>query len=61
MAIYTVNEKQMDEWKAICKAFAKKINAKLLFVNETSCGVEMPDGNFSHIYIDEMYEYLGGK
>ena len=61
MTVYTVDEKQMDEWKQICKAFAKKMNAKLIFVNESSCGIEYKNGTMQHVYIDEMYEYLGGK
>jgi hypothetical protein len=54
----TLAPNQMDDWKQICKAFAKKINASLVFVNETSCGVQYQNGSFGHIYIDEMVEYL---
>jgi len=49
---------QMDDWKAICKAYAEIVNAELLFVNETSCGVQYENGSFGHIYIDEMAEYI---
>lgn len=56
--LYTMTEAQMPEWKSICEAFAKKIDAKLLFVNEQSCGVGYKDGSFQHIYVDEMYDYL---
>ena len=48
----------MSEWEEICKAFAKKVNAKLLFVNETSCGLEYNDGTFAHVLIEDMVEYL---
>lgn len=54
----TCSPAQMKEWQAICTAFAKRYDYKLLFVNETSCGVELKDGSFKHIYIDEMGEYL---
>ena len=55
---YAVTPAQMPDWKAICNAFANKVGAELLFVNETSCGVQYKDGTFGHIYIDEMYEFL---
>lgn len=54
----TVRESQMSDWKKICKAFAERHNAELLFVNECSCGVQYKDGSFGHIYIDEMVEIL---
>ena len=58
--VLAMSEAQMDDWKQICRAFAKKYNAKLLFVNETSCGLEFKDGTMKHIYIDEMVDILGG-
>lgn len=57
---YAMDDSQMSEWNQICKAFAKKLGAKLVFVNETSCGLEFPDGSMQHVYIDEMVNYLGG-
>lgn len=56
--VYTMSPSQMDDWKQICKEFAKKIDAELLFVNEQSCGVQYKNGSFGHIYIDEMAEHL---
>ena len=56
--VLTVSDSQMRDWEEICKAFADKIGATLLFVNNTSCGVELKDGSFKHIYINEMQEYL---
>lgn len=53
-----MTEKQMEDWKAICEVFAKRLGYKLLFVNEESCGVELPDGQFKHIYAEEMAEFL---
>ena len=53
-----MTEKHMADWKAICEAFANKFGYKLLFVNEVSCGVELPDGQFKHIYAEEMAEIL---
>lgn len=55
---YAVSESQMGDWKQICRALAKKVNGTLLFVNETSCGIEFPDGSLRHIYIDEVQDYL---
>ena len=49
-----VRAKNMNEWEAICKAYADYKKAKLLYVNNTSCGLEYPDGTFSHVYVDEM-------
>ena len=53
-----VNQNQMNDWRQICKAFAEKIDAELLFVNETSCGVQYKNNTFGHIYIDEMLDFL---
>lgn len=55
---YYVPTSMMNDWKRICKAFADKFGYKLLFVNEKSCGVELKDGSFKHIYLDEMQEIL---
>lgn len=57
---YAMSQDQMSDWNDICKAFAKKVGAKLVFVNDTSCGLEFPDGSMKHIYIDEMVDYLSG-
>lgn len=57
--VLTVSNAQMSDWKQICRAYAKKYNADLLFVNAQSCGVQYRDtGAFHHIYIDEMQEIL---
>ena len=53
-----MTEKQMNDWREICKTFAKKFGYNLLFVNEESCGVELLDGSFKHIYAEEMAEIL---
>lgn len=58
MVTYVVKDNQMNEWEKICKAFAEKVGAKLLFVNETSCGIEYSNGAFAHIYVDEMENCL---
>lgn len=56
--VLTMSEKQMPEWRAICRAFAKRENAKLLFVNETSMGIEYQNGTMRHISIEELLEIL---
>ena len=58
MARYYVSKDQMAEWKQICQAYARKVGAKLLFVNESSMGLEYPNGNMKHIYIDELENLL---
>ncbi len=55
---YYVPKSQMKDWEDICKAFARRVGAKLVFVNDTSCGIELKDGSFKHILVDEMQEYL---
>lgn len=55
---YTVGEQQMGEWKSICRAFAKREGAELVFVNAQSMGLEYPDGTLKHVYIDELIESL---
>lgn len=54
---YCMSEEQMPTWRLICEEWAKKHNAELLFVNETSFGVQI-DGGFHHIYIDELQDML---
>ena len=54
-----IAENNMSEWKSICKAFAKREHAELLFVNDTSMGLEYPNGEMRHIYIDELVDILG--
>ena len=46
------------EWYEVCKAFAEKENAKLLFVNDNSCGIETKNGKLCHIYAEEMLGIL---
>ena len=58
MSILTLKESQMDDWRAICAKVAEKLKAELLFVNDTSCGLQLSDGQFSHIYVDEMAELV---
>ena len=56
--LLTVQPHQMREWREICVVFAEKVGAKLLFVNETSCGLEYPDGTLWHPTVEDMQEYL---
>ena len=56
-----VKEKDMDDWKMICKRWCDVNNATLLFVRSDSFGCELPDGQFKHIYVEELVELLGGK
>ena len=58
MTNYVMSASQMADWKQICRVFAKKHNAKVVFVDNSSCGLENKDGSFSHIYIDEMLDIL---
>ena len=57
-SVLTMQPSQMNEWNDICKAFADKENAKLIFVNETGCGLEYPDGTLCHLSIEDMQNYL---
>ena len=59
MEVYAVNKNQIEEWRQICRAFAKREGAKLLFVNEQSMGLEYPNGTHKHIYIDELAGLFG--
>ena len=54
----TAEENYKSDWQKICEKFAKKFGYKLLFVKDVSCGVELKDGQFRHIYADEMAELL---
>ncbi len=56
--IYAMDISQMNDWNKICKAYADKIGAELLFVNETSFGIQTSSGELLHIYIDELVEIL---
>lgn len=55
-----VSDAHMEEWTEICKGYAKMVGAKLLFVNNTSFGLEYDDGRLQHIYVNELVDYLGG-
>ena len=56
--IYTIDDSQMADWKDICKAFARREHAELVFVNNTGMGIEYPNGTMRHIYVDELYQIL---
>ena len=58
---YYVEKKDMDDWKEICKAWCKRNNAELLFVNDTSFGCEFPNGQMRHIFIEELASMLGAN
>lgn len=49
---------QMRDWRYICQTFAKKINAELLDYNESAMFLQLSDGTFRHIYVDEVKDYL---
>ena len=46
------------EWIYVCRAFCRKIGAKLLFVNDDNFGYETKDGQLVHMYADELEQYL---
>lgn len=48
------DEKLMEEWRQVCEAYSKKVNAELLFVNDYDFGLQYADGQFGHIYADEL-------
>ena len=53
-----VDEKNMSEWKKICREYCKKIGAELLFVNDYSFGYERK-GQFVKLTVDDLAELLG--
>ena len=55
---YTMAPNQMDDWKMICRTYASNVDAELLFINETSMGLQYKDGSFQHIYIDELVDLV---
>ena len=57
--VMTIADKDMDDWRAICRAYARKVGAKVVFVNNTSMGLEFPNGTMKHIYVDELADALG--
>ena len=59
-SVLTMQPSQMDEWRSICVAFAEKENAKLVFVNETGCGLEYADGSLWHPSVEDMMSKLKG-
>lgn len=58
MTTYYVNKDDMSEWRSICRAYARKVGAELLFVNENSFGIQTKDGQLQHIDISELYDIL---
>ena len=59
MEVYCIDEKDMQDWKEICRKWCIRNNAILLFVNNTSFGCEFPNGQMKHIYIDELVSMMG--
>lgn len=57
-AVPTMSEEQMPEWREIAQAYAKKQNAKLVFVNSTSFGIQYPDGTCSKITVEMLTQIL---
>ena len=53
-----IAERTFQEWQDICKAFCKKNNYDLVFVNATDFGYMTEDGQCVHLYIDELAELL---
>lgn len=51
-------QKLMEEWRQVCEAYCKKVNAELLFVNEYDFGLQYQNGQFGHIYADELEQIL---
>lgn len=47
------------EWEDVCKAYADKIGAELLFVNSDNFGIRTKEDRFLHIYADELVQILG--
>jgi len=56
--VLAMSEEQMPEWRQIAQAYAKKQNAKLVFVNSTSFGIQYPDGTCSKITIEMLTNIL---
>ena len=56
---YYVPKTQMDDWKQIARTYARKVGAELLFVNDTSFGIEYPDGQMQHIRVEDLADLLG--
>ena len=50
-----------EEWMRVCEAYARSLEAELLFVNSDSFGIETMDGKLLHIYADELYEILKAR
>lgn len=50
-----------EEWMRVCEAYARSIEAELLFVNSDNFGICTKDGKLLHIYADELYEILKGR
>lgn len=54
----TISPAQMSDWEDICRAYAKRHNAEIIFINNTSFGIEYKDGTLRHIYVEELKELL---
>lgn len=56
--VYTLKPNQMKDWKEIANAYAAKVNAELLWVNETSFGLQYPDGTMQHLGVEDLIDIL---
>lgn len=57
LTMYIAKE-NINDWNAICKAYAKKVGAELLYVNETSFGLEYPNGTMVKMRPEDLEEAL---
>jgi len=47
-----------EEWALVCKTYAERIGAELLFVNSDSFGICTQDEKLLHIYASELADIL---
>lgn len=59
--MYYVDDKNMNDWKRIAKAYAKRIEGNLIYVNSTSFGIEHKNGALQNISVDDLEEILKGE
>ena len=53
-----ISKENMNDWNAICKTYTKKVGAELLYVNETSFGLEYPNGTMVKMRPEDLEEAL---
>ncbi len=53
-----IGKENMNDWNSICRAYAKRVGAEILYVSDTSFGIEYPNGTMVKLRPEDLQEIL---